>query len=50
MQNVYLLTVYASLGWLGNVSGLILSVPPKQRLSRYILTTMSEEMLAASAL
>jgi hypothetical protein len=41
--------VNASLGWLNNVSGLILSVPTNQR-PEYILTTMNEELLTASIL
>ncbi len=43
--------VNASLGWLYNVSCLILSVPTtNQRSSTYILTTMNVKLLAASAL
>jgi hypothetical protein len=42
------IAVNASLGWLNNVSGLILSAPTNQR--RIILTTKNEELLAASAL
>jgi hypothetical protein len=46
MQKVFLLRlINVSLGWLNNVRGLILSVP-----STYIITTMNEELLAASAL
>jgi hypothetical protein len=40
--------VNVSFCWLNNVSGSILSVPPTE--AEYILTTMNEELLAASVL